>query len=36
MNILKRRLISMKENIENEPDSIKEFFAIRMDAEGIL
>ncbi len=32
----KRKLISMKENIENEPDSIKEFFAIRMDAEGIL
>ena len=32
----KRKLISMKENIENEPDSIKEFFAIRMDAEGIV
>ena len=31
----KRKLISMKETIENEPDSIKEFFAIRMNAEGI-
>ena len=32
----KRKLISMKESIENEPDSIKEFFAIRMNAEGIV
>ena len=32
----KRKLISMKETIENEPDSIKEFFAIRMNAEGIV
>ena len=32
----KRKLISMKESVENEPDSIKEFFAIRMNAEGIV
>ena len=32
----KRKLISMKETIENEPDSIKEFFAIRINAEGIV
>lgn len=32
----KRKLISMKESTENEPDSIKEFFAIRMNAEGIV
>ena len=32
----KRKLISMKENIENEPDTFKEFFAIRMNAEGIV
>ena len=32
----KRKLISMKETIEHEPDSIKEFFAIRMNAEGIV
>ena len=31
----KRKLISMKENIENEPDTFKEFFAIRIRAEGI-
>jgi len=31
----KRKLISMKETIENEPDTFKEFFAIRMNAEGI-
>ena len=31
----KRKLISMKETIENEDDTFKEFFAIRMDAEGI-
>ena len=32
----KRKLISMKENIENEDDTFKEFFAIRMNAEGIV
>ena len=32
----KRKLISMKETIENEPDTFKEFFAIRMNAEGIV
>ena len=32
----KRKLISMKENIENEGDTFKEFFAIRMNAEGIV
>ena len=32
----KRKLISMKESIENEPDTFKEFFAIRMNAEGIV
>ena len=32
----KRKLISMKESVENGPDSIKEFFAIRMNAEGIV
>lgn len=31
----KRKLISMKETIENEDDTFKEFFAIRMNAEGI-
>ena len=31
----KRKLISMKETVENEDDTFKEFFAIRMDAEGI-
>ena len=32
----KRRLLTLKENIENEPDTFKEFFAIRMNAEGIV
>ena len=32
----KRKLISMKETIENEGDTFKEFFAIRMNAEGIV
>ena len=32
----KRKLISMKETIENEPDTFKEFFAIRMNADGIV
>ena len=31
----KRKLVSMKETIENEPETFKEFFAIRMNAEGI-
>lgn len=31
----KRKLLTLKENIENESDSFKEFFAIRMRAEGI-
>ena len=31
----KRKLISMKETIENEDDTFKEFFTIRMNAEGI-
>ena len=31
----KRRLLTLKENIENEPDTFKEFFAIRIRAEGI-
>lgn len=31
----KRKLISMKETIENEDDTFKEFFAIRISAEGI-
>lgn len=32
----KRRLLTLKENIENEPDTFKEFFAIRVNAEGIV
>lgn len=32
----KRRLLSMKENIENEGEVIQKFFKIRADAEGIL
>ena len=32
----KRKLISMKETIENEDDTFKEFFTIRMNAEGIV
>ncbi|WP_455035457.1 SF0329 family protein [Lachnoanaerobaculum gingivalis] len=32
----KRRLLTLKENIENEPDTFKEFFAIRMNADGIV
>ena len=31
----KRKLVNLKENIENESDSFKDFFAIRMRAEGI-
>ena len=31
----KRKLLTLKENIENESDSFKEFFAIRIRAEGI-
>ena len=31
----KRKLLSMKENIDNESDTFKEFFAIRINAEGI-
>lgn len=31
----KRKLLILKENIENESDSFKEFFAIRIRAEGI-
>lgn len=32
----KRRLLTLKRTIENEPDTFKEFFAIRMNAEGIV
>ena len=32
----KRKLIQMKETIENEPDTFQEFYAIRMDAEGLI
>ena len=32
----KRKLLTLKENIENESDTFKEFFAIRMNAEGIV
>lgn len=32
----KRRLLSMKESIENEGEIIRTFFKIRADAEGIL
>lgn len=32
----KRRLLSMKESIENEGEVIRTFFKIRADAEGIL
>lgn len=32
----KRRLLSMKENIENDGEVIQRFFKIRADAEGIL
>lgn len=31
----KRKLLTLKENIENESDSFKEFFAIRIRDEGI-
>ena len=31
----KRRLISMKETIEDEEASFQEFYAIRAEAEGI-
>lgn len=31
----KRKLVNLKENIENESDSFKEFFDIRIRAEGI-
>ena len=31
----KRKLLTLKENIENESDSFKEFFTIRIRAEGI-
>lgn len=32
----KRKLIQMKETIENEPDTFQEFYAIRMNAEGLI
>lgn len=32
----KRKLLSMKESIENEPDTFREFYAIRIRAEGIV
>ena len=32
----KRKLIQMKDTIENEPDSFQEFYAIRMNAEGLV
>lgn len=32
----KRRLLQMKETIENEPKHFQAFFAIRMEAEGLL
>lgn len=32
----KRKLLTLKENIENESDTFKEFFAIRMNAEGMV
>ena len=32
----KRKLIRMKETIENEPDTFQEFYAIRMNAEGLI
>ena len=31
----KRRLISMKDKIENEPDWIKNFYRLRMNAENL-
>ena len=32
----KRRLVSMKETIAEEPDTFQEFYAIRVKAEGLL
>ena len=32
----KRKLIQMKDTIENEPDTFQEFYAIRMNAEGLV
>ena len=32
----KRRLVSMKETIANEPETFQEFYAIRAKAEGLL
>ena len=32
----KRKLIQMKETIENEPDTFQEFYAIRMNTEGLI
>lgn len=32
----KRRLLKIKENIENEPINFQIFYAIRMEAEGLL
>ena len=29
-------LNTMKETIENEPDTFQEFYAIRMNAEGLI
>ena len=31
----KRRLLLMKEKMENEPETFREFYAIRMKAEGL-
>ncbi|MBE5867097.1 MAG: hypothetical protein E7292_13060 [Lachnospiraceae bacterium] len=31
----KRRLMAMMENIDNEPETFREFYAIRMGAEGL-